>query len=60
MAPDSRATARAKEIAWDAIAPAYHEGMAEAAEDAFLEHDLGTRQVFKRGQELSCWIVEEV
>jgi hypothetical protein len=33
MAPDSRATERAKEIAWDAIAPAYHEGASEGAED---------------------------
>ena len=39
MAPDSRATELAKEIAWDAIAPAYHEGAAEAAEDAIRELD---------------------
>ena len=45
MAPDSRATERAKEIAWDAIALAYHEGAAEAAEDALLEDDLW------------CWLV---
>jgi hypothetical protein len=37
---DSRAIERAKEIAWDAIAPAYHEGAAEGAEDVLLEDDL--------------------
>ena len=40
MAPDSRAVERAKEIAWEQVAEAYHEGASEAAEDVLLEDDL--------------------
>ena len=39
---DSRAVERAKTVAWDVIAPRYHEGAAEAAENALLEDDLWT------------------
>ena len=38
--PDTRATERAKTIAWEYVATAYHEGAAEAAEDALLEDPL--------------------